>query len=162
MKDKNLMFAVIGCFVIAILFIFVIVWEIKKSIDYDEKVRRLSSKATETIVNDNRDFSIYELIVGSDEREMILVPEGVFTRGSDDGGFDEKPEQEIYLDAFYVDKYEVSVEAYNVFRKNAGYVKPSFPFLQTDNEVILETPNFSILFIKSIARILVFFFQPDK
>ena len=129
MKDKNLMFAVIGCFAIAILFIFVIVWEIKKSIDYGEKVRRLSSKATETIVDDNRDFSIYELIVGSDEREMILIPEGVFTRGSDDGGFDEKPEQEIYLDAFYVDKYEVSVEAYNVFRKNASYVKPSFPLL---------------------------------
>ena len=131
MNDKKLMFAVIGCFAIALLFVLVIVWEIKKSIEYDKKVRRLSSEATETIVNDNRDFSIYELIVGSDEREMILVPEGVFTRGSDDGGFDEKPEQEIYLDAFYVDKYEVSVEAYNVFRKNASYVKPSFPFLQS-------------------------------
>ena len=39
------------------------------------------------------------------------------------GGFDEKPQQEIYLAAFYVDKYEVTVKAYNVFRKNAAYVK---------------------------------------
>jgi len=146
MSDKKLMFAVIGCFAIAILFVLVIVWEIKKSIEYSEKVRQLSSKATKAIENDNRDFSIYELIVGSDEREMILVPEGVFTRGSDDGGFDEKPEQEIYLDAFYVDKYEVSVEAYNVFRKNASYVKPSFPFLQGDNSTLfLETPNFPVV-----------------
>ena len=110
MKDKNLMIAVIGCFAIAVLFILVIVWEIKKSIDYGQKVRRLSANVTKTVEDDNRDFSIYESIVGVDEREMILIPEGVFTRGSDRGGFDEKPEQEIYLDAFYVDKYEVTVK----------------------------------------------------
>ena len=79
-------------------------------------------------MEDNRDFSIYQSFVGDDLREMILVPEGVFTRGSDNGGFDEKPQQEIYLDAFYVDKYEVTVKNYNTFRKNAAYVKPSFPF----------------------------------
>ena len=144
MKDTKLMIAVIGCFAIAVLFILVIVWEIKKSIDHGEKVRQLSANVTRTIEDDNRDFSIYESIVGADEREMILIPEGVFTRGSDMGGFDEKPEQEIYLDAFYVDKYEVTVKAYNVFRKNAGYVKPSFPFLQGD-EKILETPTFQVV-----------------
>ena len=144
MKDTKLMIAVIGCFAIAVLFILVIVWEIKKSIDYGEKVRQLSANVTRTVEDDNRDFSIYESIVGADEREMILIPEGVFTRGSDMGGFDEKPEQEIYVDAFYVDKYEVTVQAYNVFRKNAGYVKPSFPFLQGD-EKILETPTFPVV-----------------
>jgi len=144
MKDKNLMIAVIACFAISVLFILVIVWEIKKSIDYDDKVRQLASKATISVEEDNRDFSIYQSIVGDDAREMILVPEGVFTRGSDDGGFDEKPQQEIYLDAFYVDKYEVTVKAYNVFRKNANYVKPSFPFLQGD-EKVLETPTFPVV-----------------
>ena len=90
MKDTKLMIAVIGCFAIAVLFILVIVWEIKKSIDYGQKVRRLSANVTKTVEDDNRDFSIYESIVGVDEREMILIPEGVFTRGSDGGGFDEK------------------------------------------------------------------------
>ena len=104
MKDTKLMIAVIGCFAIAVLFILVIVWEIKKSIDHGKKVRQLATNATASVVDDNRDFSIYQSIVGDDTREMILVPEGVFTRGSDSGGFDEKPEQEIYLDAFYVDK----------------------------------------------------------
>jgi len=144
MKDTKLMIAVIGCFAIAVLFILVIVWEIKKSIDYGQKVRRLSANVTKTVEDDNRDFSIYESIVGVDEREMILIPEGVFTRGSDGGGFDEKPEQEIYLDAFYVDKYEVTVKAYNIFRRNAAYVKPSIPFLQGD-EKILETPTFPVV-----------------
>ena len=83
MKDKNLMLAVIGCFAIAVLFILVIVWEIKKSIDYGQKVRRLSANVPKTVEDDNRDFSNYESIVGVDEREMILIPEGVFTRGSD-------------------------------------------------------------------------------
>ena len=144
MKDKNLMIGVIACFAISVLFILVIVWEIKKSIDYDDKVRRLASKANTSIVEDNRDFSIYQSFVGDDLREMILVPEGVFTRGSDDGGFDEKPQQEIYLDAFYVDKYEVTVKDYNTFRKNAAYVKPSFPFLQGDAKT-LETPTFPVV-----------------
>jgi formylglycine-generating enzyme required for sulfatase activity len=120
MKDTKLMIAVIGCFAIAVLFRLVIVWEIKKSIDYGEKVRQLSADVTRTIEDDNRDFSIYESIVGADEREMILIPEGVFTRGSDMGGFDAVPEQEIYVDAFYIDKYEVTVKAYNVFRKKGN------------------------------------------
>jgi len=136
MKDTKLMIAVIGCFAIAVLFILVIVWEIKKSIDYGQKVRRLSANVTKTVEDDNRDFSIYESIVGVDEREMILIPEGVFTRGSDAGGFDEKSEQEIYLDAFYVDKYEVTVKAYNVFRRNAAYVKPSFPFCRVTRKFL--------------------------
>jgi len=75
---------------------------------------------------------------------MILVPEGVFTRGADNGGYDEKPEQEIYLDAFYVDKYEVTVEAYERFRRAADYVKPSFPFFLGDSK-IFDTPNFPVV-----------------
>jgi len=71
MKDTKLMIAVIGCFAITVLFILVIVWEIKKSIDYGQKVRQLSANVTRTIEDDNRDFSIYESIVGADEREMI-------------------------------------------------------------------------------------------
>lgn len=144
MRDKNLMIAVIGCFAITVLFILVIIMEIKKSIEHDEKMAKLAVKVKKIEVADNRDFSIYETIVGEDRREMILIPEGVFTRGSASGGFDEKPEQEVYLDAFYVDKYEVTVDAYNVFRRAANYIEPSVPFFQGDYE-ILKTPNFPVV-----------------
>ena len=120
MRDKNLMIAIIGCFAIAVLFVGVIVWEIKKSIEHDERVQQMAKKTNNVEVSDNRDFSIYETLVGDDGREMVLVPEGIFSRGSDSGGFDEKPMQEIYLNAFFVDKYEVSVEAYNKYRKAAN------------------------------------------
>ena len=88
MRDKNLMIAIIGCFAIAVLFVGVIIWEIKKSIDHDERVQQMSTKANNVEVADNRDFRIYETLVGDDAREMILVPEGIFSRGSDSGGFD--------------------------------------------------------------------------
>ena len=144
MRDKNLMIAIIGCFAIAVLFVGVIIWEIKKSIDHDERVQQMSTKANNVEVADNRDFSIYETLVGDDAREMILVPEGIFSRGSDSGGFDEKPMQEVYLDAFFVDKYEVSVEAYNKYRKAANYIEPSVPFFQGDSEV-MKVPQHAVV-----------------
>ncbi|MFQ5673622.1 MAG: formylglycine-generating enzyme family protein [Nitrospinales bacterium] len=142
--NKQLMVGVILCFVVTVAFAGVIVWEIKKSIEHDKKMQKMEKKASKARVDDNRDFSLYETFVGDDGREMILVPEGVFTRGSDTGGFDEKPQKETYLDAFYVDKYEVTVKAYNAFRRAADYVKPSVPFFQGKQEV-LETPNFPVV-----------------
>ena len=144
MRDKNLMIAIIGCFAIAIAFVGVIIWEIKKSIDHDERVQQMAKKTNNVEVADSRDFSIYETLVGDDGREMVLVPEGIFSRGSDSGGYDEKPMQEIYLDAFYVDKYEVSVEAYNRYRKAANYVEPSVPFFQGDSKV-MKVPRHAVV-----------------
>ena len=144
MNNKQLVIGVIACFFIAIAFLLVIIWEIKKSIDHDARIRKMQAQIQQVTIEDNRDFSVYDTLVGDDGREMILIPEGVFTRGSDFGGFDEKPQQEIYLDAFWVDKYEVSVENYNVFRRAANYVEPSVPFFQGDYN-ILKTPNFPVV-----------------
>ncbi|QPJ66829.1 MAG: formylglycine-generating enzyme family protein [Candidatus Nitrohelix vancouverensis] len=138
------MFGIIGSFAISILFLLVIVWEVQKSITYDKEIRKKAGEAKQLVVGDNRDFSIYESYVGSDEREMVLIPEGVFTRGADNGGYDEKPQQEIYLDAFYIDKYEVTVEAYDRFRRASNYVEPSFPFFQGDS-AIFATPDFPVV-----------------
>ena len=43
------------------------------------------------------------------EPEMILIPAGTFIRGSENGDGDEIPIRTIYQDAFYIDKYEVTV-----------------------------------------------------
>ena len=144
MNNKQLTFGIIFVFFIAILFFLVIVWEIKKSIDFQEKMANAQQNIKKVTVEDHRDFSIYETMVGDDGREMIKVPEGVFTRGSHMGDIDEKPEQEVYVDAFWVDKYEVTVEAYNKFRKAADYVEPSVPFFEGDHE-LLKTPKFPVV-----------------
>lgn len=43
---------------------------------------------------------------------MVYVPAGDFIMGSELGEFDEEPRHEVYLDAFYIDKYETTNEEY--------------------------------------------------
>jgi formylglycine-generating enzyme required for sulfatase activity len=44
--------------------------------------------------------------------EMVYVPAGEFIMGSNEGYSDEKPAHTVYLDAFYIDKYEVTNAQY--------------------------------------------------
>ncbi|HSR69553.1 MAG TPA: formylglycine-generating enzyme family protein [Acidobacteriota bacterium] len=49
-----------------------------------------------------------EYIWIKDGSVMVYVPAGTFTMGSEEGDSDEMPVRQVYLDAFYIDKYEVS------------------------------------------------------
>ncbi|HSG45361.1 MAG TPA: SUMF1/EgtB/PvdO family nonheme iron enzyme [Anaerolineales bacterium] len=46
--------------------------------------------------------------------EMVLVLEGEFTMGSDIGPFNEQPVRQVFLDTYYIDKFEVTNEQYKV------------------------------------------------
>ena len=46
---------------------------------------------------------------------MVLIPAGEFQMGSSDGEFDEKPVHTVYVDAFYMDVYEVTNAQYKKF-----------------------------------------------
>ena len=72
------MIGIIFCFAITVLFLLVIIWEIKQSIEHDKKVQKMSIKIKKVEIEDNRDFSIFETTIGDDGREMVLIPEGVF------------------------------------------------------------------------------------
>ena len=45
---------------------------------------------------------------------MVLIPAGNFIMGSDEGEVDEKPAHTVYLDAYYIDKYEITNEQYEL------------------------------------------------
>jgi len=47
--------------------------------------------------------------------DMVLIPAGEFLMGSEDGDDDEKPVHKIYLDAYYIDKYEVTNAQFSRF-----------------------------------------------
>ena len=49
--------------------------------------------------------------------EMVLITAGVFKMGSNDGAPDEQPVHSVGLDAFYIDKHEVTVGQYKQFLK---------------------------------------------
>lgn len=63
-------------------------------------------------------------ITGKDGAPMVLVPAGEFTMGSNDGSDDEKPVHQVYLDAYYLDKYEVTVRQYAKFLEATGFNGP--------------------------------------
>ncbi len=49
---------------------------------------------------------------GNDNAEMVFVPAGEFVMGSNDGASDEKPLHTVTLDAFWIDKYEITNALY--------------------------------------------------
>ncbi|HPL80999.1 MAG TPA: bifunctional serine/threonine-protein kinase/formylglycine-generating enzyme family protein, partial [Anaerolineaceae bacterium] len=53
------------------------------------------------------------LVREKDGMEMVYVPEGTFTMGSNNVDY-EKPAREVYLDAYWIDKYEVSNAQYKI------------------------------------------------
>jgi len=62
--------------------------------------------------------------IGKDGAEMALIPAGEFQMGSNDGESDEKPVHMVYVDAFYMDKYEVTNAQYRQFVKATGHREP--------------------------------------
>ncbi|HEY1236174.1 MAG TPA: SUMF1/EgtB/PvdO family nonheme iron enzyme [Candidatus Binatia bacterium] len=58
--------------------------------------------------------------VGNNGAPAALIPSGTFMMGDDE----ESPRREIFLDEFYLDRYEVTVARYAVFMKETGNVKP--------------------------------------
>lgn len=58
-------------------------------------------------------------IVGTDGAPAALIPTGTFIMGDDE----ESPRREIFLDAFYLDRYEVTVARYAAFMKDTGNLK---------------------------------------
>ena len=59
--------------------------------------------------------------------EMVEVPAGEFTLGSDDGGYNEKPAHREFLDTFWIDKYEITNQQYQEFVEATGHRQPGPP-----------------------------------
>ena len=57
--------------------------------------------------------------------DMALVPAGEFTMGSPEGDPDEKPAHKVLINAFFMDKYEVTVKQYAAFLQESGGDRPS-------------------------------------
>ena len=55
--------------------------------------------------------------------EMVLVPSGFFKMGLKDGLDDERPEHRVFLDSFFMDKYEVSAKDFSEFLNAKNNVK---------------------------------------
>ena len=61
-----------------------------------------------------------ETITGNDGAPAVLAPAGNFTMGDDE----ESPRRELYLDAFYIDRFEVTTGRYAKFLAVTGSIRP--------------------------------------
>jgi formylglycine-generating enzyme required for sulfatase activity len=65
-------------------------------------------------------------ITAKDGAPMLFVPAGEFWMGLSEGeGLDdEQPRHKVYLDAYYIDKFEITTERYSKFLAASGWEKP--------------------------------------
>lgn len=83
--------------------------------------------------------------VATDEQpipeDMVAIPAGPFVRGTNRGGFDEQPERSIVLDAFSIDRYEVTNHRYAQFVAATGHRKSGPPSRYAKNMVRMRGTN---------------------
>lgn len=51
---------------------------------------------------------------------MVVIPEGWFMMGSEEGEFNEQPAHEVFVDRFSIDRYEVSAKEFAEFLNEKG------------------------------------------
>ncbi|MBM3239959.1 formylglycine-generating enzyme family protein [Candidatus Poribacteria bacterium] len=95
-----------------------------------------------------------EIIIDKDGAEMALIPAGEFQMGDNfnEGNADELPVHTVYLDAFYIDKYEVTNALYEEFIKATGHRTPTYwtnhSFNQPDQPVVGVTWDDAVAYAK--------------
>ncbi len=86
-----------------------------------------------------------EILWLKDSSVMIRIPAGVFTMGSDDGGSGEKPVHQVYLDEYYIDKYEVTNRQYKKFCDATGRSYPPDPDFLAMANYITNYPSYPVV-----------------
>ena len=55
---------------------------------------------------------------------MIKIPEGEFLMGANDGSRNERPEHTVWLDSYYIDQFELTMERYQKFLDETNHDLP--------------------------------------
>jgi sulfatase modifying factor 1 len=103
-----------------------------------------------------------ESIIQQIENNMVLIPAGEFLMGGNLAFF-EQPLHKVFVDAFYINKYEVTFEEYETFCKETGWrlpVDPDFKYERTFNDkmygaqlpVVMVTRNDAEEFCRWISK----------
>jgi len=71
---------------------------------------------------------------------MVLVGQGKFTMGSDDGEVTERPEHQVFVGEYLIDQYEVSARDFAAFLNERGNTDDSF-FSTASHTTIMRTSD---------------------
>ncbi|MFQ5597535.1 MAG: formylglycine-generating enzyme family protein, partial [Nitrospiria bacterium] len=150
---KGILYAVGVMVFLTVLIAISLVVESVKSKRMHEATRSIDVKKKDIPEVRKADFSAFEIIRGGDGRDMVLIPGGSFTMGGEDGDFDEQPKRVIYLDPFYIDKYEVTNESYTRFTKMLKRSPAIIPVFEDDVNLLKgdKQPVVGVTWIDAVA-----------
>ena len=92
-------------------------------LEVKDRSRQITSTTLEVVVE-----GLSEVVVttpAGTQHEMVLVPEGPFVMGAkseESGETDEQPVHVVYLDPFYIDRYEVTNAQFQVFVEATSHI----------------------------------------
>jgi formylglycine-generating enzyme required for sulfatase activity len=98
--------------------------EIANKLGLDDEQRAIYQQLHEKIQQRHQLNHEKPSLAQADERSMVLVPAGEFTMGSWAGDADERPVHRVYLNAFLMDKYQMSVGSYATFLEATSQAAP--------------------------------------
>jgi formylglycine-generating enzyme required for sulfatase activity len=81
------------------------------------------------------------------QEEMISIPPGPFIRGTENGGFDERPQRTLVLGAFAIDRYEVTNFQYQQFVDATGHRKSGPPARYAKNMSKMLSINQPVVYV---------------
>jgi formylglycine-generating enzyme required for sulfatase activity len=81
------------------------------------------------------------------QETMIPIPAGPFIRGTNDGGFDERPQRTLVLSAFAIDLYEVTNFQYQQFVDATGHRKSGPPARYAKNMSKMLSINQPVVYV---------------
>lgn len=132
-------------FVFASFFLMIgaLVYESYKAKQMRQLALSITTEAKVVAAPAAQDFSVYKTLVGDDGREMVQISEGPFVMGSrdNDSDPDEKPEHQAYLKSYFLDKHEVTQEAYERFAKMTRRIKRKIEVFEDDPAKLLIPAN---------------------
>jgi formylglycine-generating enzyme required for sulfatase activity len=81
------------------------------------------------------------------EDTMVEIPAGEFIMGSDQGGYNEKPQHVSMLDTYWIDQYEVTYQQYMAFVEATGHRLPGPPSRYARKLEALRGPNQPVTYV---------------
>lgn len=94
--------------------------------DSKEKGYTPLAKKLERVAAESKkaEMEVTQAKIEDEFESMVFVPAGEFTMGSHEGPNDQEPVRKVYLDGFYIDKYEVAFAPFYAFVRSTGHRKP--------------------------------------
>jgi formylglycine-generating enzyme required for sulfatase activity len=113
--------------------------------EVDNVVQREESNEKLTFLGKN-DKGYKEYLNKKDGTTLILIPSGEFTMGGSSTD-NEKPEHAVYLEDYYISKYEITNAQYKRFCDETGKTYPEDPEFQGENNYFIDYSNYPVTMI---------------